>query len=160
MFERNAAFLSILTLVSFNASCSQLAYSSWQGLAETCTPLELVGGRGNQVTKTVTIPSVFGVNRTNWNTDWSVPSNHQFKRFEATITSEENNSYQIKMYLKYSDGTASEFYKRKEVLIRSGTPLKISATPRVKEQPYQVNLLIGGLKATGQTYSAQVLGCY
>lgn len=150
MFEHNAAFLSILVLS---------AYFPWQGLVETCTPLELVGGQGSSVTKTVTIPSL-GITRTNWNTDWSVPSNRQFKRFEAQITSEKNNSYKIEMYLKYSDGTASEFYNTNEVRIMADTPLEIEATPRPKKQPYQVNLLIGGLKATGQTYTAQVVGCY
>ena len=159
MFKGNASFLIILASVSFTASCSGLAYFPWQEVAETCTPLELVGEQGNSITKTVTLPSL-GFTRTNWNTDWSVPSNRQFKRFEATIASEKNNSYKIKMYLKYSDGTASQFYNNDEVRIIAGTPLKIEATPRAKEQPYQVNLLIGGLKATGQTYTAKVVGCH
>ncbi len=159
MFKRNAAFLSILVSVSFTAPLQALAFRAWQGLAETCTPLELVGDRGSSITKTVTLPSL-GLTRTNWNTDWSVPSNRQFKRFEATITSEKHNSYKIQMYLKYSDGTASEFYNTNEVRIMADAPLTIEATPRAKEQPYQVNLLIGGLKATGQTYTARVVGCY
>lgn len=159
MFERNADFLGILISIGLATPSSVLASFPWPGIIETCTPLELVGDRGSSITKTVTIPSL-GFTRTNWNTDWSIPSNRQFKRFEATIISEKNNSYKIEMYLKYSDGTASQFYDTDEVQIMANTPLIIEATPRPKEQPYQVNLSIGGLKATGQTYTAEVVGCY
>ncbi|MCA2507093.1 MAG: hypothetical protein IM550_21050 [Microcystis sp. M54BS1] len=60
--------------------------------SETCVPIPLIGGQGNQVTKTVsqpTVPTVFGVDitRNNWNTDWAVPSDRIWQKFLATISS-------------------------------------------------------------------------
>jgi hypothetical protein len=132
--------------------------------AETCTPLSLVGGQGSEVDKTVsqpTIPGPFGIDIThnNWNTDWAVSGNNNYKYFIATIVSEQGGSFDIKMYLKYSNQTATEFYNTSGVQLKAGKPLKIEATPRPDDEPYQVNLFIGGLNHIGNNYKASVVGC-
>ncbi len=134
-------------------------------LAETCTPIPLVGGEGSTVTKTVsepTIPTLFGVDitRNNWNTDWAVPSqNNTFRRYLVEVTANKGGTFDIRMYLKYSDQTADLFFNKEGLSISEGKPLKIEASPRPDAQPYQVNLFIGGLQSLGQTYTATVMGC-
>jgi hypothetical protein len=133
------------------------------GRTQTCIPLPLVGGQGSEVSKKVsqpTIPGPFGLKlRSDWNTDWSVPGGDRFESYKATIVSDEGGSFDIQMYLKYSDNTADEFYKTNGVQLAPGKPLEITATSRRSEQPYQVNLYIGGMKAVGTRYTASVVGC-
>lgn len=133
--------------------------------AETCKPIPLVGGEGSIVTKTVsepTIPTLFGVDitRNNWNTDWAVPSqNNDFRRYLVKVSSKDGGSFDIRMYLKYSDQTADEFFNKQAVSIPVDQPLKIESAPRDDAQPYQVNLFVGGLNSLGKTYTAEVMGC-
>ncbi|MGL5032269.1 MAG: hypothetical protein ACRC6M_00535 [Microcystaceae cyanobacterium] len=68
------------------------------------------------------------ITRNNWNTDWAVPNNANFSRYIATITSNDGGPFNIKMYLKYSDQTASEFFNQEGVTIKPDVPLKIIAT--------------------------------
>jgi len=134
-------------------------------LAETCTPIPVVGGEGSTVTKTVsepTIPTLFGVDitRNNWNTDWAVPSeNNTFRRYLVEVSSNDGGPFDIKMYLKYSDQTADLFFNKEGFNISGDKPLKIEASPRPEAQPYQVNLFIGGIESLGKTYTATVMGC-
>ncbi|WP_342596978.1 hypothetical protein VKI21_15910 [Cyanobacterium aponinum UTEX 3222] len=134
--------------------------------AENCTPIPLVGGQGSTVTKTVstpTIPAPFGINitRNNWNTDWAVPSNNNtFRRYLVEISSNDGGPFDIRIYLKYSDQTADQFFNQEAVNIVTNKPLKIESTPRPDAQPYQVNLFVGGLESLGKTYTAIVMGCY
>ncbi len=127
-----------------------------------------MGGEGSTVTKKVSPPSVpagplglVGVDITHndWNTDWAVPGDVKFSRFIVAITSDDGGPFDIKMYLKYSDQTVSEFYNTKGVEFQSGKPLKIEAEPRPENEPYQINLFVNGLKSTGKTYTASVVGC-
>lgn len=133
--------------------------------AETCTPIPLVGGQGSTVTKTVsepTIPAPFGIDIThnNWNTDWAVPSeNNTFRRYLVEVSSNDGGSFDIRMYLKYSDQTADQIFNKQGVNIANDKPLKIEAPPRPNAQPYQVNLFVGGVGSLGQTYTATVMGC-
>lgn len=132
--------------------------------AETCTPITLVGGEGSEVTKTVaqpTIPGPFGlkITRNNWNTDWAVPGGVVFRRYIATITSRDGGSFDIAMFLKYSDQTADEFFNTRGVELPGGKPLTIEATPRPEDQPYQVNIFVNGLASMGKTYTASVVAC-
>ncbi|WP_373481346.1 hypothetical protein [Geminocystis sp.] len=132
--------------------------------AETCKPLPLVGGEGSTVTKTVsqpTIPTRFGnITNNNWNTDWAVSGgNNNFKRYVVTITSEDDNAFDVRMYLKYSDQTADEFFNQESVTINPSKPLKIASNPRKGTQPYQVNLFVNGIASFGKTYTATVMGC-
>ena len=82
-----------------------------------CTPLPLVGGKGSEVDKTITAPTIpgpFGIKiaSDNWNTDWSIPNPQIFKSYKVEMISEEGGTFTVKMYLKYSDETADPFYER------------------------------------------------
>jgi hypothetical protein len=132
--------------------------------ADTCIPLNLVGGQGNSVTKTVsqpTIPAPFGFNitRNNWNTDWAVPGDRRFQRFVATVSSDNGGTFDIRMYLKYSDQTAGEFFKQEGIQIVPNKPLVMTAKPRPDDEPYQVNLFVNGIANIGNTYTASMVGC-
>jgi hypothetical protein len=136
--------------------------------AETCTPIPLVGGSGNSVTKTVSPPTIpagplgmLGVDviRNNWNTDWAVPGDVKFRRFIVTINSNDSGPFDIRMYLKYSDQTAGEFFNNQKVEFQPDQPLKIVAEPRPEDEPYQVNLFVNGLESIGKTYTASLVGC-
>lgn len=133
--------------------------------AETCAPIPVVGGQGNQVTKTVSQPTIPGplgidITRNNWNTDWAVPSeNNNFRRYVVTLIPNDDGPYDIKMYLKYSDQTVDEIYNQEGVQMKAGKPLKIEAAPRPENQPYQVNLYVNGIESLGKTYTTSVVGC-
>ena len=127
--------------------------------AESCIPLSVIGGKGNEVEKTVTIPAVPGFFAHNWNTDWSIPNHTTFHNYKAVVVSDKGGSFDVKMYLKYSDETADPFYEQENVKIAANDPLKIEITSRRREQPYQVNLLVGGIQASGYKYRAYVYGC-
>ncbi|PSF39059.1 hypothetical protein C7H19_03125 [Aphanothece hegewaldii CCALA 016] len=132
--------------------------------AETCTPLTLVGGRGSEITKTVaqpTIPGPFGIKitRNNWNTDWAVPGGILFNRYVATMTSADGGTFDIILYLKYSDQTEDEFFNSRRLELAAGKPLIIEATPRPEEQPFHVNLFVNGVASIGETYTASVVAC-
>lgn len=159
MFYRVTTVLGILaSIVSLNLPVQ----------AETCTPIPVVGGQGNTITKTVSPPTIpagplgmlgVDITRNNWNTDWAVPGDVKFRRFIVTITSNDGGPFDIKMYLKYSDQTASEFYNTEGVQLQPNNPLKLEATPRPEDEPYQVNLFVNGLESLGKTYTASVVGC-
>lgn len=136
--------------------------------AETCTPIIVAGGQSNTITKAVSPPTIpagplglIGVDVTtnNWNTDWAVPGDVKFRRFIVTVTSNDGGPFDIKMYLKYSDQTSSEFYNTQGVQFQPNVPLKLVAEPRPEDEPYQVNLLVNGLEALGKTYTASAVGC-
>ncbi len=136
--------------------------------AENCVPIPLVGGRGNMVTKTVAPPTIpagplgmlgLNITRNNWNTDWAVPGGTTFKKFIVKVTSNESTPFDIRMYLKYSDQTAAEFFHQTSFTFKPNTPLEIVASATPEEQPYQVNLFVNGLDSLGKTYTATVVGC-
>ena len=159
MFYRVAIFGILASIVSLNLPV----------YAEKCTPVPVVGGQGSSVTKEVSAPTIpagplgmLGVDVThnNWNTDWAVPNNAKFRRYIVTINSNDGGPFDIRMYLKYSDQTADQFYNTEGVQFQPGKPLIIEATPRPGQQPYQVNLFVNGLGSLGKSYTASVVGCY
>ncbi len=131
---------------------------------EVCTPLELVGGEGSSITKTVSQPTIpsplpgIDITKDNWNTDWAVPTLTKFDYFKATITSD-GGTFNIAFYVKYNDQTAQKFFDEKGVQIMADKPLVITATPGPKDEPYQVNLFNGGLDRIGNKFTATVVGC-
>jgi len=141
-----------------------------QAKTETCIPIPLVGGQGNQVIKTVSPPTIpagplgmLGVNITNndWNTDWAVPlgDGKPFRRFLVTLLSNDGGPFEVRMYLKYGDQTSDEFFNQKSLQLTNDQPLKIEAIPRADNQPYQVNVFVAGIDALSKSYSATVVGC-
>jgi hypothetical protein len=159
MTKLNPYRLAFLTLVS----C--LCLSTTEVKAETCTPLQLVGGEGSRVTKTVsqpTIPGPWGINITgnNWNTDWAVPGGRMWKNFKVKVTSEQEQSFNVRMFLKFADQTSEEGYNQTAVVISPTKPLSVRLKPKNNQQPFQVNLFVGDVKNIGQTYTAEVSACY
>lgn len=157
MFNRIKTFSIISLLAYFSLPLSSNAQS--------CEKLNLVGGDGTSITKTVsqpTIPGPFGITITsnNWNTDWAVSGRRDFKSFKATIVSEDGGTFSIEMYLKYSDQTHDIFFDRDSITLETNKPLIIEAKSRPDDQPYQVNLFVGGLENIGNSYQADVEGCY
>jgi hypothetical protein len=139
-----------------------LPHSSFS--AQTCTPLLAVGGEAGQtvVQKTVSVPRIpiriGNLKRDNWNTDFAVRSNVKYKRFVATLNPQTDGTYSIRMYLKYSNGTADEVYNNKPNL-SSGKPLVMSGTPRTQEQPYQINIFVGDAESIAKSYKISVKAC-
>lgn len=126
--------------------------------ATSCTPLKVVGGEGTQVKKTVSVPGLL-VSRNNYNTDFEVTGGSLFQRFIVYVVPEDNANYNIAVFLKYSDGTKDQPYRNTSVKLKKGQPIKIFATPRLDNQPYQVNVKVGSLQSTGNTYTLSVAGC-
>ena len=143
-----AGIIGLLLSLSFGTSAQ----------AETCYPLDVIGGDGTAVTKTVSPFSTL-VTRNNWNTDFAVPSNRAFTSYEATIVTESSANYDVELNLKYSDNSSSAAYKKFPAEIVFGEPLKVIGSPRAQRDPYQVNVFVGGLNAIGKTYTVSVTGC-
>ncbi len=134
--------------------------------AQTCTPLAVVKGEGTSVTKKVSAPNVGNVPRIpagyrgNWDTDFIVPNNANFTEYIATIQSLSNDvgTFQVKMYLKYADDTADRVFDG-GIQLDPNQQQQISGAPRPNNQPYQVNVNVGGIKALGYSYTLSVAGC-
>lgn len=173
MFYRVAALGTIAALLSVGLSVeAQTSPSSAPAdvpipaFPSGCTPLRVVGGEGTEVTKSTSAPGIpiplpiGGIStRSNWNTDWVVPSNQSFRRFIVTIMPRGNSKYNIAMYLKYADDTVDKFYDHGSIDLTKDHPLTVSDEPRAGMQPYQVNVRVGGLNSLGVNYSAAVAAC-
>lgn len=126
--------------------------------AEVCTRLGVVEGKGAQtVQKKVSVPGT-PTSRSNWNTDFAVPSGTRFTRYVATIVPINGGKYRIQLNLKYPNKTADTVYD-KTVEVRDRQTLTLSGSPRLNASPYQVNLSVGGVEAVGNSYTATVSGC-
>lgn len=151
---KNLLILSVLTLTSMSPAIA----------APKCSPLIAVGGDKGQtvVKKRATAPSIpiglAGLKRDNWNTDFAIKSNTQYKQFVTTFIPETDGTYSIRVYLKYNDGTADEVYNEKPNL-SSGKPLVIKSSPRAEDQPYQVNVFVGDMESIGKSYQISVKAC-
>lgn len=126
--------------------------------AQVCRPLKLIGGEGTRVKKTVSPISTLITNN-NWNTDFAVPGGVPFSRYVATIVPENNANYDLKLNLKYSDNTSSEFYNQNNVAVKVRKPINMTAETGTQSEPYQINVFVGGISAIGNTYTVSVLGC-
>ncbi|PSF30985.1 hypothetical protein C7H19_23455 [Aphanothece hegewaldii CCALA 016] len=158
MFERVTILGILASFLSLNLPVQ----------AETCTPIPVAGSQDNTITKKVSPPTIpagplgiVGVDvvRNNWNTDWAIPGDIAFRRFVVTLNSNDGGPFEIRMYLKYSDQTAGEFFNSESVQFQAGKPLILEATPRPEDEPYQVNLFVNGVEAIDRTYTASVVGC-
>lgn len=132
--------------------------SSGAALAQACETLSLVGGEGTEVTKTVSPPGVLFVD-SNWNTDFSVPTGRSYRYFEVTFLPESGENYDIDVNLKYADDSVDSAYSVRDSVFPERMPVTIQAESRTNSSPYQINLRIGGLNASGNTYTASVSGC-
>ena len=126
--------------------------------AQTCRSLGDVGSGETEVTKTV---STFGVLfiRSNWHTDFAVPGGTNFRYFVATILPIEGDTYDIDVNLKYSDDTIDQAYTVNNAVLTEGEPLHVRASSRSGDDPFQINVRVGGTQAEGNTYTVSVVGC-
>jgi hypothetical protein len=141
-----------------------LAIGNVPASAETCTPMSLLGGQGSEISKTVSQPTVPGplgikITRNNWNTDWAIPGGRRFRRFVTTISVPRGASFDIRLFLKYSDQTSDEFFNTNSARIEPDKPLTIVSTVRPGDQPFLVNLFVNGIQHIGNAYTASVVGC-
>jgi hypothetical protein len=127
--------------------------------AQTCTPLNVVDGEGTEITKIVSPIGTLVFVHTNWDTDFAVPGNINFRSFVVTLLPEEGEIYDIDVNYKYSDGTADNIYHVSGAVLTEGEPLRVSATDRTDDVPYQVNVRVGGPVAEGNRYTLSVQGC-
>jgi hypothetical protein len=127
-------------------------------IAQNCRSLSVVGGTGSKVTKKASPPGTF-VTKNNWNIDFAVPSGSRFNRFTVTLSSQNDATYTVKLFLKYSNNTTDNFTNQ-NVSLKVGKSVSFKATPRLSDDPYQVNVYVGGTSAIGNTYSLSVTGCY
>ncbi|AFY71089.1 hypothetical protein Pse7367_2836 [Thalassoporum mexicanum PCC 7367] len=131
----------------------------------SCRALQVIGGSGTKVSKEVSPPGTLIFVNNNWNTDFAVSSDANFNYFIANMTARNRGEYDVKMYLKYSDNTDDKFVDRTVFLDRDNEKVRLPsqpdvATPRRNEDPYQINIFVGGIEATGNVYDLEVLGCY
>lgn len=127
-------------------------------IAQNCRPLGVVGGIGTSVTKTVSPPATLWT-RNNWNTDFEVPGGARFNRYVVRMTAQTGAAFPTKIFLKYSNNTADNFLN-KTVPLNPGQSIAFPATPRPANDPFQVNVFVGGIEVTGQVYMLSVEGCY
>jgi hypothetical protein len=125
--------------------------------AQSCAALPVVGGSGTEVEKSVSPPST-GVTRSNWNTDFFVPSNRSFRRYVARIVPKNGGEYKVRMSLKYNNDTADRAFER-TIDLAEGKPYDIQGAARNNATPYQVNVEVGGLQAIGNSYTVSAFGC-
>ena len=53
----------------------------------------------------------------------------------------------------------SRAYKKDNVVVKLGQPLRLVGVPQSRRDPFQVNVFIGGLNVIGNTYTVSVDGC-
>lgn len=147
--------LGITLLPANRASARGLHSQSMQ--SSHIQSLDVVGYSGTQVEKTVSFPGTL-ITQNNWNTDFAVPGDESFKEFVTTLVPQKNGQYNVSVNLKYSDGTYDEVYKEQGLHLHKGEPLTVTATPRLSQIPYQVNVDVGGLSGLGDTYTVKVVG--
>jgi hypothetical protein len=92
----------------------------------------------------------------NWNTDFAVPTAKKYDFFVGNMMPENDDEYEVSIYLKYPDGTNSMVYDRNVKLERGETYSLTFKTPTEK-QPYQINVRVGG--SNNNAYTISILGC-
>lgn len=156
MFKVNYSIVALQASLATLAMMFVLGNSSQ---AQVCTPLSVVKGQGTSVDKKVSTPDLLIVGD-NWNTDFAVPSNRSFRQFIATLRSKSTQTelVNVEVFLKYSNGTADRSFGS-DVRIPAGKSHKVFASPRLDEQPYQVNVKVGDIDSVGFDYNVSVSGC-
>jgi len=122
-----------------------------------CIPLKVMGSGLYAVNKAISAPAL-GVSGNNWNTDFIVPS-RSYRRYVAKVKTDKNGQYDMKLVLKYPDGTSKTYFEQ------PGRPMGVNATftmtakPAKGSRPYQVNVLTGGTTVLGNGITQRVYAC-
>ncbi|MBW4470841.1 MAG: hypothetical protein KME45_10630 [Stenomitos rutilans HA7619-LM2] len=126
--------------------------------AQSCRLLRVVEGKGAySVQKKVSAAST-PVSPSNWNTDFAVPGGQRYSSYAATIRAKNKGNYSIQMNLKYANGTSDKVYDSK-VSLKDNEAVNLSGSPRLNTEPYQVNVVVGGIPVTGNSYTVSASGC-
>ncbi|MEM9245708.1 MAG: hypothetical protein AAGA67_08220 [Cyanobacteria bacterium P01_F01_bin.153] len=125
-------------------------------------PLQPVGGNDPEVIKRISLPSLL-VSRSNWNTDFIVPTEINFTSFRVNLFFKDSGTYNVKAFLKYGDDSNDRFYDQK-VVTEANELVQMQAFPRRRStnrvlQPFQVNTLVGNVGTVGNVYVVSVDGC-
>lgn len=145
---------------------STFGVNSQSSMAESCTVFPLVGGKGNEVTKTVAQPAVpiplpgpmnASVNN-NWNTDFSIIPLKKYDQYIIKFTPKNEGTYKVRAYLKYNDNTAKEIYNE-ESSFPPGETIEIKGETTEDKIPYQMNIFVGDPVSIGKTYTISAMGC-
>ncbi len=124
-----------------------------------CVPLKVVGSGLYAVNKSISVPAT-GIVGNNWNTDFAVPSRNNFRSYVARVQTPRNGQYDLKLVLKYPDGSSRVAYEQAARAMGVNDSFRMTARPRsMRKEPYQVNLLVGGTTVVGNTITATVSGC-
>jgi hypothetical protein len=143
----------ILTLVAGLLICSSPV------LAQRCTALKVVGSGFSGANKSISAPSTL-VTSNNWNTDFIVPSGVRYKRYTAKVLTDTNGQYDLKMVLKYNDGSSKVAFEQPARAMGVKDSFSMSGKPKSSNnQPYQINVLTGGTAATGKVVTVKVNAC-
>lgn len=122
-----------------------------------CVSLKVMGSGLYTANKAISAPAL-GISGNNWNTDFIVPS-RSYRRYVAKVKTDKNGQYDMKMILKYPDGTSKTYFEQ------SGRPMGVNATftmtakPPKGSRPYQVNVLTGGTTVLGNGITQRVYAC-
>lgn len=126
--------------------------------AQSCPLLRVVEGKGAySVQKKVSAAST-PLSPSNWNTDFAVPGGQRFRYYAATVRAKNGGNYNIQMNLKYANGSSDKVFDKK-VSLKDGEALNLSGSPRLNAEPYQVNVVVGGIPVTGNSYTVAASGC-
>ena len=125
-------------------------------------PLQPVGGTDPEVVKRVSLPGLI-VSRSNWNTDFTVPTGIRFTSFRVNLFFKDAGTYNVDAFLKYGDNSNDRFYDER-VIAEANQLVQIAAYPRRRSttqvlQPFQVNTLVGNMGTVGNVYVVSVDGC-
>lgn len=128
--------------------------------AATCTPLEPLGTDGKAAVKKSISPPGTIVTDNNWNTDFAVPGNAKFERFVTTVKPDSDGQYDIRVVLKYSDGSSAIAFEQAGKSLGKGKAFEVSSKPaNLAKQPFQINASVGGPVSTGKSYTLSTVGC-
>ncbi|MBW4695293.1 MAG: hypothetical protein KME27_26380 [Lyngbya sp. HA4199-MV5] len=126
--------------------------------AQSCRLLRVVEGKGaTSVAKKVSAAST-PLSPSNWNTDFAVSSGQRYRYYAATIRAKNKGNYNIQMNLKYANRTSDKVYDSK-VSLKDNEAVNVSGSPRLNAEPYQINVVVGGIPVTGNAYTVAVSAC-
>lgn len=126
-----------------------------------CIPLQVVEGYQDQtvVQKNVSPASALFV-QSNWNTDFIVPANRSFRSFVGKVQATDGlgRSFDLQMNLKYANGSVTQAYNA-TVPLKANQSQTMTGYPQTNMQPYQVNMVVGGVDALNTNYVLTVNAC-
>ncbi len=124
-----------------------------------CTALKVVGSGLTSLNKAISPPSTI-ITGNNWNGDFIVPPGARYRRYVTRVKTDKNGQYDLKMVLKYNDDRGDVAYEQPARPMGNNDTFTMTGRPRSsKQQPFQVNVLVGGPAVVGNVVTVTVNGC-